>query len=173
MNSILTRERKKELDERPAPVRVRLPEERLAITHTFDVGGLEGSIRVGMFEDGTPGEIFIEISKEGSTVSGFINTIATLVSRDLQNGVPLKELVSKFAYVKFEPSGRTKHPCIPEATSVTDYMFRWLGLMFLTPEEMREIGVETKCDGCEQAGFCKIKSLRPTVILVDEPARLM
>ncbi len=151
-----------ELEERLAPVRVRLLDERMSILHDFRIADLEGTLQVGMFEDGTLGEIFIDIAKEGSTMSGMADTIATQVSMGLQYGIPLKMMVKKFANVRFEPYGRTPNPCIPETSSISDYVFRWLGIMFLTPEEMREIGVETKCENCEQAGFCKVKSLRPT-----------
>lgn len=170
MISILTPERKEELEKRPAPTRVRLPDERLAITHHFDIGGTEGHIIVGMYENGTVGEIFLGISKAGSTLSGVVDNLAIVISIMLQFGIPLKMLVKKFSHVRYEPNGRTKFRCIPETSSIADYVVRYLGLMFLTPEEMKEIGVETKCGGCEQAGFCEVKRLKPTIVRVEGPS---
>ena len=116
------------------PVRRKLPDERAAITHKFSIGGHEGYITVGMYEDGAPGEIFITMAKEGSTISGLMDAFATAVSFNLQYGVPLKFLVDKFAHVRFEPSGWTGNPQIPYAKSIMDYIFRWLGARFLGPE---------------------------------------
>jgi ribonucleoside-diphosphate reductase alpha chain len=116
------------------PVRRKLPDERRAITHKFSIGGHEGYITVGMYEDGLPGEIFITMAKEGSTISGLMDAFATAVSFNLQYGVPLKFLVDKFAHVRFEPSGWTGNQQIPYAKSIMDYMFRWLGARFLGPE---------------------------------------
>ena len=113
------------------PVRHRLPDTRQAITHKFDIAGHEGYITVGLFEDGTPGELFITMAKEGSTIGGLMDTIGTLVSLALQYGVPLETLVNKFAHQRFEPSGFTKNPDIPIAKSITDYLFRWLGCQFI------------------------------------------
>jgi ribonucleoside-diphosphate reductase alpha chain len=116
------------------PVRRKLPDERRSITHKFSIGGHEGYITVGMYEDGSPGEVFITMAKEGSTISGLMDSFATAVSFNLQYGVPLKFLVDKFAHVRFEPSGWTGNPQIPYAKSIMDYMFRWLGAKFLGPE---------------------------------------
>ena len=116
------------------PVRRKLPDERQSITHKFSIGGHEGYITVGMYEDGTPGEIFITMAKEGSTISGLMDALATAISFNLQYGVPLKFLVDKFAHVRFEPSGWTGNPTIPYAKSIIDYIFRWLGAKFLGPE---------------------------------------
>ena len=116
------------------PVRRKLPDERAAITHKFSIGGHEGYITVGMYEDGAPGEIFITMAKEGSTISGLMDAFATAVSFNLQYGVPLKFLVDKFAHVRFEPSGWTGNQQIPYAKSIMDYIFRWLGARFLGPE---------------------------------------
>jgi ribonucleoside-diphosphate reductase alpha chain len=113
------------------PVRKRMPETRLALNHKFEIAGHEGYITVGLFEDGQPGEIFIQMSKEGSTMGGLMDTIATLTSISLQYGVPLESLVRKFAYQRFEPSGFTKNPDIRNATSITDYLFRWMGCQFI------------------------------------------
>jgi ribonucleoside-diphosphate reductase alpha chain len=116
------------------PVRRKLPDERQSITHKFSIGGHEGYITVGMFEDGTPGEIFITMAKEGSTISGLMDSFATSVSYCLQYGVPLKFLVGKFGHVRFEPSGWTGNPNIPYAKSIPDYIFRWLATKFLGSE---------------------------------------
>jgi ribonucleoside-diphosphate reductase alpha chain len=116
------------------PVRRKLPDERRSITHKFSIGGHEGYITVGMYDDGTPGEIFIAMAKEGSTISGLMDSFATAVSFNLQYGVPLKFLVDKFSHVRFEPSGWTGNQQIPYAKSIMDYIFRWLGAKFLGPE---------------------------------------
>ena len=116
------------------PVRRKLPDERRSITHKFSIGGHEGYITVGMYDDGAPGEIFITMAKEGSTISGLMDAFATAVSFNLQYGVPIKFLVDKFAHVRFEPSGWTGNPQIPYAKSIMDYIFRWLGAKFLGTE---------------------------------------
>jgi len=116
------------------PVRRKLPDERRSITHKFSIGGHEGYITVGMYDDGAPGEIFITMAKEGSTISGLMDAFATAVSFNLQYGVPLKFLVDKFAHLRFEPSGWTGNPQVPYAKSIMDYIFRWLGAKFLGPE---------------------------------------
>ncbi|HSV72711.1 MAG TPA: vitamin B12-dependent ribonucleotide reductase [Chthonomonadales bacterium] len=115
----------------PLPVRRKLPDERRSITHKYSVAGHEGYITVGMYDDGSPGEIFLTMSKEGSTISGLMDTIATMTSLALQYGVPLETLVNKFAHTRFEPSGITPNPQIRFAKSIPDYIFRWLGLKFL------------------------------------------
>jgi ribonucleoside-diphosphate reductase alpha chain len=117
------------------PIRRRLSDERNSITHKFSVAGHEGYITVGMYPDGTPGEIFITMSKEGSTLSGLMDAFATAISLALQYGVPLKVLVDKFSHMRFEPSGYTNNPDIPIAKSIIDYIFRWLGKKFLKPDE--------------------------------------
>jgi ribonucleoside-diphosphate reductase alpha chain len=113
------------------PIRRRMPETRVAINHKFEIAGHKGYLTVGMFENGQPGELFIQMNKEGSTIGGLMDTIATLTSIALQYGVPLESLVKKFAYQRFEPSGFTKNPDIRNATSITDYVFRWLGCQFI------------------------------------------
>jgi ribonucleoside-diphosphate reductase alpha chain len=113
------------------PIRRRMPETRVAINHKFEIAGHKGYLTVGMFEDGQPGELFIQMNKEGSTIGGLMDTVATLSSIALQYGVPLESLVKKFAYQRFEPSGFTKNPDIRNATSITDYIFRWLGCQFI------------------------------------------
>ncbi len=112
------------------PVRRKLPDTRQAITHKFTIGNHEGYLTVGLYEDGRPGEIFIVMAKEGSVVSGLMDGFATCVSLALQYGVPLKVLVQKFSYTRFEPSGFTGNPDIPIAQSILDYIFRWLELTF-------------------------------------------
>lgn len=120
--------------------RRKLPDERPAITHKFSVGGYEGYLNVGLYPDTMrPGEIFISVAKEGSTVSGLLGTIATLISVSLQSGVPLKILVKKFKDVRFEPSGFTENPNIQTAKSIVDYIFRYLGMRYLSKEDKEEL----------------------------------
>jgi ribonucleoside-diphosphate reductase alpha chain len=116
------------------PVRRKLPDERDAVTHKFSIAGHEGYLTIGLYEDGQPGEIFLRMAKEGSTVSGLMDTIATMTSIALQYGVPLKALVDKFSHTRFEPSGFTNNRQIPIAKSVMDYVFRYLGDRFLRDE---------------------------------------
>jgi ribonucleoside-diphosphate reductase alpha chain len=123
------------------PLRHRLSDERPSITHKFDIAGHEGYIHAGMYEDGQPGEIFIKMSKEGSTISGLMDSFATAVSMALQYGVPLQVLVDKFTHTRFEPSGFTKNPDIPMAKSIMDYIFRWLASKFLDGEAQIEAGI--------------------------------
>ena len=123
------------------PHRRRLPAERSAVTHKFDISGHEGYITVGLYPDGQPGEIFLKMAKEGSTVSGLMDSFATTVSVALQYGVPLKDLVNKFAHVRFEPSGFTGNQEIPIAKSIVDYIFRWLGSRFLSPDDKVNLGL--------------------------------
>jgi ribonucleoside-diphosphate reductase alpha chain len=113
------------------PIRHRMPDTRTSLTHRFEIAGHEGYITVGLYEDGQPGELFITMSKEGSTIGGLMDTVGTLTSIALQYGVPLESLVKKFAYQRFEPSGFTKNPDIRHATSITDYVFRWLACQFI------------------------------------------
>jgi ribonucleoside-diphosphate reductase alpha chain len=123
------------------PVRRKLPDERRAITHKFDIQGHEGYITVGLFEDGQPGEIFLVMAKEGSTISGFADAFAQAISYALQYGVPLQALVDKFSHVRFEPSGMTRNPEIRFAKSIVDYIFRWMASKFLSPEAQFYAGV--------------------------------
>ena len=113
------------------PVRHRMPDTRNSMTHRFEIAGHEGYITVGLYENGQPGELFITMSKEGSTIGGLMDTVGTLTSIALQYGVPLESLVKKFAYQRFEPSGFTKNADIRHATSITDYVFRWLACQFI------------------------------------------
>jgi len=116
-------------------VRRRLPNERHSLTHHFSIGGQEGYITIGLYEDGLPGEMFIRMSKEGSTVSGLMDSFATAVSLALQYGVPLHVLCDKFSHTRFEPSGWSGNPQIGYAKSLMDYLFRWLELRFLKGEQ--------------------------------------
>ncbi|MCI0356872.1 MAG: vitamin B12-dependent ribonucleotide reductase [Planctomycetaceae bacterium] len=113
------------------PRRERLPDTRQSITHKFNVGGHEGYINVGMYDDGRPGELFITMAKEGSTVGGLMDAFGTAISMSLQYGVPLSDLVNKFSHMRFEPMGHTTNPDIRIAKSVIDYIFRWMGIRFL------------------------------------------
>jgi len=122
-------------------VRRRLSDERKSITHKFDIQGHEGYLTVGMFEDGQPGELFVTMAKEGSTISGLMDAFATQTSYALQFGVPLKFMVDKFSHMRFEPSGFTKNKEIPIAKSIVDYIFRWMASHFLPVEEQDEAGV--------------------------------
>ena len=121
--------------------RRKLRDERHSITHKFDIAGHEGYITVGMYEDGAPGEIFVSMSKQGSTISGLMDSFATAISYALQYGVPLQFLVDKFAHMRFEPSGFTKNPQIPYAKSIVDYLFRWLASKFLDEQARQEVGI--------------------------------
>jgi len=122
-------------------VRRKLPDERKAVTHKFDIGGHEGYLTVGLYEDGMPGELFVTMAKEGSTISGLMDAFATQTSYALQFGVPLKFMVDKFSHMRFEPSGFTKNKEIPIAKSIVDYIFRWMASHFLPVEDQDEAGV--------------------------------
>jgi ribonucleoside-diphosphate reductase alpha chain len=125
----------------PMPARRRLPDERKSLTHKFSIAGHKGYITVGMYEDGAPGEVFITMAKEGSTISGLMDSFASMTSFALQYGVPLRFLVQKCSNARFEPSGYTGNQEIPYAKSITDYIFRWMANRFLTEEELVEIGM--------------------------------
>ncbi len=135
-------------------MRRKLPDERQAITHKFDIAGHEGYITVGLFEDGMPGEIFLVMAKEGSTISGFADAFAQAISYALQYGVPLQALVDKFSHVRFEPSGMTKNPDVRFAKSIVDYIFRWMASKFLSPEAQFRAGVNNRdeVDGAQGRG---------------------
>lgn len=125
------------------PQRKRLPNERQALTHKFSIAGHEGYVTVGTYEDGSPGEIFITMAKEGSVISGLMDSFATTVSLALQYGVPIRVLIDKFSHTRFEPSGFTGNKEIPYAKSIMDYIFRWLALRFLPSEESQQIHSST------------------------------
>jgi ribonucleoside-diphosphate reductase alpha chain len=148
------------------PVRRKLPDERQAITHKFDIQGHEGYITVGLFEDGQPGEIFLVMAKEGSTISGFADAFAQAISYALQYGVPLQALVDKFSHVRFEPSGMTKNPEIRFAKSIVDYIFRWLATKFLSQEAQFNAGV----NGVEEGGHALMKTAEDATETAAPPA---
>jgi len=125
----------------PASRRRRLPDDRVEVGRKFRVGDYEGYIHVGLYEDNTPGDIFVDIAKEGTTLAGLMNSIMISVSLGLQYGVPLEVYVSKFAHMRFEPSGMTNDPDIRAAKSIVDYIFRWMGKKFLTVDQQEEIGI--------------------------------
>jgi len=142
-------ESEEQSEDKPQVVRRRLPATRQSLTHKFSVGGHEGYITVGLFEDGTPGELFVMMAKEGSTIGGLMDVIGTETSMCLQYGVPLNVIVDKFSHMRFEPSGWTSNPEIPNAKSVVDYIFRWLGIQFIagyreanTPRRLDEPSAE-------------------------------
>ncbi len=134
------------------PLRERLPAERRAITHKFEIGNHEGYLTVGLYDDGRPGELFIRMAKEGSTISGLMDAFATAISISLQYGVPLNVLVNKFVHTRFEPSGFTKNREIPVAKSIMDYIFRWLAAKFLSKDEAAAYGVVIRQNNAEGSG---------------------
>jgi len=123
------------------PMRRRLADERASITHKFNVGGHEGYLTIGLYEDGTPGEIFLRMAKEGSTISGLMDSFATAISLALQYGVPLKDLVNKFSHLRFEPAGFTGNRDIPMAKSLVDYIFRYMATKFMSQDEKDAVGI--------------------------------
>lgn len=149
--------------------RRKLPDERKSITHKFSIGGHDGYIIVGMYKEGTPGEIFINIAKEGSTLSGFMDGLALSISIGLQYGVPLKAIADKLTNTRFEPSGFTENPSIRYASSVLDYIARWLGGKFLSPQYLRPRAAVSDEDGevvqptvnTPTANTAGCKSIRP------------
>jgi ribonucleoside-diphosphate reductase alpha chain len=148
----------------PVAKRRRLPDERQSITHKFSVAGHDGYLTVGMYEDGTPGEIFIVMAKAGSTLSGVMDSFATAVSLGLQHGVPLRLLVGKFSHIRFEPHGFTKNPDIPIAKSIVDYIFRWLGIKFLGESPASAQHDEAKEDPLEARGHQPVAEVQLKLI---------
>jgi ribonucleoside-diphosphate reductase alpha chain len=148
-------------------IRRRLPDERRSLTHHFSVGGQEGYVTVGLYEDGLPGEVFIRMAKEGSTVSGLMDSFATAVSLALQYGVPLQILCEKFSHTRFEPSGWSENPKIGYAKSLMDYLFRWLELRFIKGEQ--GILFERPSSGELQHERSSIQALGQLVELGDAP----
>jgi ribonucleoside-diphosphate reductase alpha chain len=146
----------------PQPVRRKLPDERHAITHKFDIAGHEGYITVGLFEDGSPGEIFLVMAKEGSTISGFADCFAQAISYALQYGVPLQVLVDKFSHARFEPAGMTKNPEVRFAKSIVDYVFRWMATKFLSEEAKFRAGVN---------GVPEPEATTPPLPIFDQPMK--
>ncbi len=143
------------------PLRKRLPAERHALTHRFEVGGHEGYITVGLYDDGQPGEIFLKMAKEGSTVSGLMDAFATAVSLALQYGVPLQALVDKLSHTRFDPQGFTKNPEVPIAKSLMDYIFRWMASRFMPQEDRDRLGIIRR-DGEEGLAVPTITASAPT-----------
>jgi ribonucleoside-diphosphate reductase alpha chain len=143
------------------PLRKRLPAERNALTHRFEVGGHEGYITVGLYDDGQPGEIFLKMAKEGSTVSGLMDAFATAVSLALQYGVPLQALVDKLSHTRFDPQGFTKNPEVPIAKSLMDYIFRWMASRFMPQEDRDRLGIIRR-DGEEAAAPVALPAAAPT-----------
>jgi ribonucleoside-diphosphate reductase alpha chain len=127
----------------PHPQRRRLPDDRVEVGRKFKVGEYEGYIHVGLFDDGTPGDIFVDIAKEGTTLAGLMNSFMISVSLGLQYGVPLEVYVSKFSHMRFEPSGMTNDEDIRVAKSIVDYIFRWMGKKFLSADQQEEAGILT------------------------------
>jgi len=151
-------------EEAGRPIRRHLPVERHSLTHKFGVAGHEGYLTIGMYEDGTPGEIFIVMAKEGSTLSGVMDSFATTCSMALQYGVPLKVLVDKFTHTRFEPSGFTSNPQVPYAKSIMDYIFRYLASKFLPREEARALGVQV-----DEPALTPLKVIVPDTPMVATP----
>lgn len=137
---------------RAIPTRHRLPEERQAITHKFDIGGHEGYITVGLYEDGSPGELFMVLTKEGTTISGFADAFAMAITMLLQYGVPLSVITEKFSHLRFEPSGMSRNPQIRFAKSIVDYVMRWMSSKFPLPASEMNSRVESEerrtCRSC-------------------------
>ncbi|TAL19239.1 vitamin B12-dependent ribonucleotide reductase [Patescibacteria group bacterium] len=165
-----------------APRRRRLPDERRSITHKFTIGSHEGYITVGLYDDGAPGELFIVMSKEGSSLSGLMDSFATSVSVGLQYGVPLRVLVNKFVHTRFEPSGYTQNPSIKIAKSIVDYIFRWLAMKFLSADDQVAVGIQLAATqasdalvpaptavGAAQPNLFAPGALGPVAIKSDEP----
>ncbi len=142
-------------------VRRKLPDERKAVTHKFDIGGHEGYLTVGLYEDGTPGELFVTMAKEGSTISGLMDAFATQTSYALQFGVPIKFMVDKFSHMRFEPSGFTKNREIPIAKSIVDYIFRWMASHFLPVEDQDEVGIIRREETPAPAPIADPKPVQP------------
>ncbi|HXU62335.1 MAG TPA: vitamin B12-dependent ribonucleotide reductase [Polyangia bacterium] len=136
----------------PAAVRRKLPDERQSVTHKFSVAGHEGYIHVGLYQTGEPGEIFVKMAKEGSTISGVMDSFATAISLALQHGVPLRLLCDKFSRTRFEPYGFTENPEIPRASSIMDYLFRWLGSKFVRETPVAEAAPATTEAQIERVG---------------------
>ncbi len=159
---------KKEVKEVYKPRRRRLPDERKAVTHKFAVGSHKGYVTVGLYDDGKPGEIFITINKEGSVISGLMDSFATSVSIGLQYGVPLNVLVNKFVHMRFEPSGYTNNPNIRIAKSIVDYIFRWMAMKFLPPDEAIAAGVNVSIEDQEALAEVAVKEAVETKEVGDQ-----
>jgi len=154
------------------PSRRRLPDDRRAITHHFSIAGHEGYLTVGVYDDGSPGEIFVRMAKQGSTISGLMDSFATVVSLALQHGVPLDVLCAKFSHTRFEPSGWSGNPKIGYASSLMDYLFRWMELKFLKNEQGELFGYLPTSNASAQPASKKgaVEALGEFVQLGDAPA---
>jgi ribonucleoside-diphosphate reductase alpha chain len=152
------------------PVRRKMPDTRNSITHKFDIEGHEGYITVGMFEDGQPGEVFVSIAKQGSTTAGLCEAFGRAISYTLQYGVPLRDLVQRFSYMRFEPMGRTMNREIPVAQSIVDYIFRWLASQFLGEEEKSELGILTESERARLAARYEGVQTQFVVAPVEAPS---
>jgi ribonucleoside-diphosphate reductase alpha chain len=156
-----------------APRRRRLPDERRSVTHRFKIGNQKGYMTVGLYDDNTPGELFITMAKEGSVVSGLMGAFATSISMALQYGVPLPVLVNKFVHTRFEPSGFTNNPNIRVAKSIVDYIFRWMGMKFLTIEDQRKIGINNLDSGVShEIASEPVAAPQPDLFKVTSPAKV-
>ena len=156
------------------PLRRRLPDTRMALNHKFEIAGHEGYMTVGLFEDGRPGELFVTMAKEGSTIGGLMDTIGALTSMALQYGVPLESLVKKFAHQRFEPSGYTRNPDVRNASSIIDYVFRWMATQFVQGyrESQNPTGgqAELPIPGLVEELKKKVNRPVPDLPLAEEPA---
>lgn len=150
-------------------IRKRLPDERASITHRFKIDGHKGYMTVGKYPDGTPGEVFLVISKGGSTLSGMARSFAIMISKALQRGEPIESVVSKLAGVKYEPSGFTKNECIRRAHSFTDYVALWLGMKFVDLETLSRVKVETQCHDCGKTVVCDGKTYACIAEILKRP----
>jgi ribonucleoside-diphosphate reductase alpha chain len=156
-------------DSNRAAIRRRLPDERHSLTHHFSIGGQEGYVTIGLYEDGMPGEMFIRMAKEGSTVSGLMDSFATAISLALQYGVPLQVLCDKLSHTRFEPSGWSGNPKIGYAKSLMDYLFRWLELRFLRGEQGILFELHPTAEA-KEAPSTVTEALGEVVALGDAPA---
>ncbi len=156
------------------PLRRRMPSTRHSVTHKFDIAGHEGYLTVGLYDDNTPGELFITMAKEGSTVGGLMDAFGTAISMCLQYGVPVKSLVEKFAHTRFEPSGFTKNPDIPIAKSLPDYIFRWFGMEFLDgykePQSAKPLALESAAAGATSLATAQPAAAKPAAAPAPQPA---
>jgi ribonucleoside-diphosphate reductase alpha chain len=161
----------------PLQTRRKLPDERQSITHKFSIAGHKGYITVGLYDDGAPGEIFITMAKQGTTLSGLIDSFATAVSIAMQYGVPLEVLVNKFSHVRFEPSGMTNNPNIRIAKSIVDYIFRWMGMKFLDRTAHEQIGYnnlpqETESTSPTSDKIPAVDSIKESVSSLTPPSEI-
>jgi len=151
-------------------IRRRLPDERRALTHHFSIAGQEGYLTVGVYEDGLPGELFITMAKQGSTISGMMDSFATAVSLALQYGVPLEVLCTKFTHTRFEPSGWSGNPKIGYAKSIVDYIFRWLELKFIIGDQGELFKALPAHPTVPSTGSDPVEALGELIQMGDAPA---